>query len=257
MFTGGSVLVTGAARGIGLAIARSFLQDGAGVMLNDVDSPGLEKAMAGLGVAAGRAVACRADVTREDEVQRMVGSFLERFGHIDILVNNAGIYPNSLLVEMSEEEWDRVIAVNLKGAFLICRAVAKKMLEQGRGGKIINISSGSYRVARVGCAHYCASKAGLVMFSKALALELAPHGISVNCVAPGLIQPDAGNSQITREYCEEFVKSIPAGRIGQPEDIAGAVKLLASPWADYVTGEVLVVDGGLSAGRFTLRRSSK
>lgn len=258
MFSGKNVLVTGASRGIGLAIAKNFLNNGACVMLNDLHQAQLEKTWDGLGDLQERAAIYAADVASKVQVSSMMSSFIERFNSLDILVNNAGIYPNSLVLEMSEEEWDEVIDVNLKGTFLMCQAAAKEMIRtSAKNARIINISSGSYRVARIGSAHYCASKAGVVMLTKTLALELAPYGITVNSVAPGLVQPDEGNNQLTQEYCDEFTKSIPVGRIGYPEDIANAVKILALPESEYITGEVVVVDGGLSAGRFSLRRSNE
>lgn len=258
MFSGKKVLVSGASRGIGLAIAKSFLNNGAFVMLNDLDQLQLEKTWAGLGDLQERASVYAADISSKVQVNSMMSSFINKFNRIDILVNNAGIYPNALVLEMSEEDWDQVINVNLKGTFLTCQAAAREMIKtSSNNARIINISSGSYRVARIGSAHYCASKAGVVMLTKTLALELAPYGITVNSVAPGLVQPDEGNNQLTQEYCDEFTKSIPVGRIGYPEDIANAVKILALPEAEYITGEVVVVDGGLSAGRFSLRRNNE
>lgn len=258
MFTGKNVLVTGASRGIGLAIAKSFLNNGAFVMLNDLDQSQLEKTWARLGDYQERASIFAADISSKIQISSMMSCFIEKYHRLDILVNNAGIYPNTLVLDMSEEDWDKVINVNLKGTFLMCQAGAREMIRTSSiNARIINISSGSYRVARIGTAHYCASKAGVVMLTKTLALELASYRITVNSVAPGLVRPDEGNDQITQEYCDEFSKSIPMGRIGYPEDIANVVKMLALPESEYITGEVVIVDGGLSAGRFSLRRSNE
>jgi NAD(P)-dependent dehydrogenase (short-subunit alcohol dehydrogenase family) len=157
---------------------------------------------------------------------------------------------------MTTEEWDRVMETNLRGVFLTCQAAGRSMVAHGTRGKIVTISSGAYQSGRVGAAHYCASKAGVVMFTKVLALELAPHRINVNCIAPGLIEVEGEVSPISREYADALTRQIPWGRVGQPEDIARAVMFLASPFADYVTGEVLAVNGGASAGRAFLPLST-
>ncbi|MBV9175112.1 MAG: SDR family oxidoreductase, partial [Chloroflexi bacterium] len=177
-----------------------------------------------------------------------------RFGRIDAAVSNAGVYPNTAVVDMDEDEWDFVLDTNLKGSFLICRAVARQMLRQGQGGKLVLISSGAGESARLGASHYSASKAGIVMLAKTLALELAENRINVNVVSPGLI--DVGlRPAVNQTYKEALIRSIPWGRPGMPEDIGNAVFFLCSDEAEYLTGSVMRVDGGSSAGRYFLPRS--
>jgi 3-oxoacyl-[acyl-carrier protein] reductase len=187
----------------------------------------------------------------QEEINALVDKTHGSFGPVDILVNNAGIYPNKPVVEMALEEWDAVMETNLRGPFLLCKAVAKQMIEKGTPGRIINITSGAHRSARKGAAHYASSKAALTMFTKVLALELAEHGINVNTVSPGLI--DVGPQMpVTQEYKDSLVKMIPRGRMGTPEEIARAVLFMVSEDAEYITGESLEVDGGAGAGRFFL-----
>jgi NAD(P)-dependent dehydrogenase (short-subunit alcohol dehydrogenase family) len=157
---------------------------------------------------------------------------------------------------MAAEEWDRVMETNVRGVFLTCQAAARKMVAGGAGGKIVTIASGAAFSGRPGAAHYCASKAGVVMFTKVLALELAKHHINVNCIAPGLIEVEGEVSPLTAEYVETLTRSIPWGRIGSPQDIANAALFLASPLAEFITGEVLAVNGGSSAGRAFLPLST-
>jgi 3-oxoacyl-[acyl-carrier protein] reductase len=173
-----------------------------------------------------------------------------------VAVANAGIYPNTPVLEMSTEEWDRVMETNMRGVFLTCQAAARAMVARGTRGKIITLSSGAALSGRQGASHYCASKAGVVMFTKVLALELAKHHINVNSIAPGLIEVKSEVSPLTSEYVETLTRSIPWGRIGQPEDIANAALFLASPLADFITGEVLAVNGGSAAGRAFLPLST-
>ncbi|MBI5878489.1 MAG: SDR family oxidoreductase [Chloroflexi bacterium] len=248
------VLVTGAAQGIGAAIAKQFLAAGARVALNDRTPERAETGVAKLGGAQANLLGVAADVTRRAEVEAMIARIVERFGRLDIVVNNAGLYPVTPVLDMREEEWDTVLDVNLKGTFLVSQAAARQMVRQGSGGAIVNISSGSHKVARIGCAHYCASKAGIVMFTQVLAMELAPHRIRVNAVAPGLIEVPDQLTPGTTEYMADTLAVIPAARLGTPDDIAQAVLLLADPAADYITGAVLAVDGGLSVGRMPPRR---
>jgi len=185
------VLVTGAAKGIGFEIASRFLADGAWVAFND-QTP--ELVQTGLGkimnAQPGQVMGCIADVSEAKQVGTMVSQVVQSWGRIDILVNNAGIYPSHCFLEMTEADWTRVMDINAKGIFLVSQAVAREMISLGRGGQIINISSGSYHSARLGAAHYCASKAAATMLTKVMAMELAPYHISVNAVAPGLILVD-------------------------------------------------------------------
>jgi len=242
------VLVTGGGHGIGRAICEIFAQDGTRVVIADRLANAAESvANAIREETAAEALPVEVDVRDAASVEAAVQQVIDRFGQIDVLVNNAGIYPNTPVVEMDEAEWDAVFDTNVKGMFLVSRTVARRMIERGAGGRIVNISSGSAKSGRVGAAHYCASKAAVDMFTRVLALELAPHDIVVNAVAPGLIEvPDWSLSD---EYINALVTMTPMGRIGQPEDIARAVFYLASPEATFITGSVLSVDGGSLAGR--------
>lgn len=247
------VLVTGAAQGIGSAIARQFLAAGARVMLNDRTHDRVEAGIRRLGGAQPNLLGAAADVTRRAEVEAMVSHTVAEFGRLDIVVNNAGLYPVTPVLDMSEEEWDTVVDVNLKGTFLVSQAAARLLVRQGAGGAIVNLSSGSHKIARIGCAHYCASKAGVVMLTQVLAMELAAHHIRVNAVAPGLIEVSEPLTPSSPDYIAATLAVIPAGRLGTPADIAHAVLVLSDPDADYITGAVLAVDGGLSVGRMTPR----
>jgi len=242
------VFVTGGGHGIGRAIAGIFARDADTVVIADRTQDIAEAATNAIREETGaEMLSVAADVRDAASVDAAVQQAIDRFGQIDVLVNNAGIYPNTLVVEMTEEEWDAVFDTNVKGMFLVSRAVARRMIERSAGGRIINISSGAANSGRVGAAHYCSSKAAVEMFTRVLALELAPHNIVVNAVAPGLIEvPDWSLSD---EYITALIAATPIGRIGQPEDIARAVRYLASPEATFMTGTVLAVDGGSLAGR--------
>jgi len=242
------VLVTGGGHGIGRAIGEVFARDGARVVIADRLASAAESvANAIRKETAAEALPVEVDVRDAASVEAAVQQVIDRFDQIDVLVNNAGIYPNTPVVEMDEAEWDAVFDTNVKGMFLVSRAVARRMIDRGAGGRIVNISSGAAKSGRVGAAHYCASKAAVDMFTRVLALELASHDIVVNAVAPGLIEvPDWSLSD---EYINALIALTPMGRIGQPEDIARAVLYLASPEATFITGSVLSVDGGSLAGR--------
>jgi NAD(P)-dependent dehydrogenase (short-subunit alcohol dehydrogenase family) len=249
------VVVTGAGAGIGQGIAQAFHAAGARVALGDLREAPLKQAAGKLG--AERVFAQAVDVRDEGSVASFVAAAEKQLGGVSVLVANAGIYPNTPVVDMDVEEWDRVMETNVRGVFLTCRAAARAMLAKGTPGKIITISSGAYNSGRKGAAHYCASKAGVVMFTKVLAMELATHRINVNCIAPGLITVDRDVSQVSDEYVRTLVANIPWGRPGTPDDIARAALFLASPFADFITGEVLSVDGGSGTGRTWLPYSGK
>jgi len=242
------VLVTGAGAGIGFGITQAFHQAGARVALGDLREPPLARAVDRLGRSA-RVFAQPVDVRDGHAVEHFVKAAESALGPVTVAVANAGVYPNAPVLEMATEEWDRVMETNLRGVFLTCQAAARRMVAHGTRGKLITISSGAYNSGRKGAAHYCASKAGVVMFTKVLAMELAPHGINVNCIAPGLITVDRDVTQVSDEYVRTLVDTIPLGRAGTPEDIARAALFLASPFAEFVTGEVLSVDGGSGTGR--------
>jgi len=245
-------IVTGAGHGIGREIAIQLAAEGITVVVADISA---DRAQAVAGEIGEQAFSYRVDVRDRDSIDALVTAVIDRFGRIDILVNNAGIYPNSPFLETSEEEWDAVFDTNLKGMFLISQAVARRMTEQGIKGRIVNLSSGASISGRAGAAHYCSSKAAINMLTKVMAIELTPKGITVNAVAPGLIEvPDWEH---TDEYINAIVSGIPAGRIGQPADIARAVTFLVSPDSDFISGSVMFVDGGSSAGRTTLPLSKR
>jgi 3-oxoacyl-[acyl-carrier protein] reductase len=248
------VLVTGGAQGIGISIGSAFLEKGARVVLNDRTPEMVEAGISRLGGPQARLFGRSADVIRGEEVNGLINEAVQTFGCLDIVINNAGLYPVTPVLEMPEEEWDAVLGVNLKGTFLVSQAAARQMVRQGHGGQIVNISSGSYMTGRLGCAHYCASKAGVVLFTRVLAMELAMHKIRVNAIAPGLIDNPESLTPVTPEYAAATSPLIPWGRLGRPRDVANAVIMLCSDDAEYITGTVLSVDGGLSAGRFTPQR---
>src|SRR6266511_330279 len=242
------VLVTGAAAGIGFGIAQAFHQAGARVAVGDLREPGLAAAADRLG-PADRVFPYLVDVRDGRSVEAFVESAERALGPVTVAVANAGIYPNCPVLEMTVEEWDRVMETNVRGVFLTCQAAGRSMVARGTGGKILTISSGAHNSGRKGASHYCASKAGVVMFTKVLAMELGPNHINVNCIAPGLVTVDRDVSQVSDELVTTLVGNIPWGRAGTPADIAHAALFLASPEADFITGEVLSVDGGAGTGR--------
>jgi 3-oxoacyl-[acyl-carrier protein] reductase len=236
-------IVTGAGQGIGRAIALGLAREGARVVIADVNEESASTVKNEIEGGGGRALVIRTDVSNEISVRAMAKRSLEEFGRVDILVNNAGIFPTSSVEEMREEDWDRVIGTNLVGAFLCARAVVPKFLEQGTG-RIISLTSGrAFQGAKNG-AHYAASKAGIIGFSKSLALELAPHGITVNVICPGITDTAQPRGHQTEEQIYAQGQRIPLGRIGQPEDLVGPAVFLASDAAAFITGQTLLVNGG-------------
>jgi 3-oxoacyl-[acyl-carrier protein] reductase len=235
-------LVTGASRGIGRATALALARQGATVVAaarGDNARPVADE----IAAAGGAAEAIALDVTDPAAVELALASVLERHGRLDILVSNAGITRDQLLLRMKREDWDAVIATNLTASFTICQAALKPMLKQ-RGGRIIAISSVVGQMGNAGQANYAASKAGLIGFCKSMAREVASRGITVNVVAPGLIETDMTKA-LTGASREDWAERIPLGRLGRPEDVAHAVCFLASDEASYITGHVLAVNGGM------------
>jgi 3-oxoacyl-[acyl-carrier protein] reductase len=236
-------IVTGAGQGIGRAISLGLAREGARVVAADIHAPGAEAVAAEIEKNGSESLACRADVSQADSVENLKELTLRRFGRIDILVNNAGIYPTCPVSEMAEEVWDRVIDTNLGGNFLCSRAVVPSM-KLAKAGRIISISSTiGYKGAKHG-AHYAASKAGIIGFVKALAREVAQDGITVNAICPGVTDTAQPRGHRSEEELMAQAKSIPLGRIAQPDDMVGPVLFLASDAAAYVTGQALMVTGG-------------
>jgi 3-oxoacyl-[acyl-carrier protein] reductase len=238
-------LVTGAGSGIGEATARRFVAEGAVVAVNDVDAERTRAVAGALEKEGGRALAVPADVTRRHEVEAMVARVVGELGRLDVLINNAGINRDAMSHKMTEEQWDQVLAVNLKGTFLCAQAALPKMRERG-WGRVVNTSSiGS--LGNIGQANYAASKAGVIGLTRTLALEYAKYGVTVNCVAPGAVLTPmlAGVPAAIRE---KITAQIPMGRIADPAEIAGVHAFLASEDAGFITGQVLFVDGGMSVG---------
>lgn len=243
-FNGKIAIVTGGGTGIGRAIALELAAGGADIALCGRRLEKIQETADAVAALGRRAIAVAADVGDAAQVQGFVNKVVEDFGRVDILVSNAGITRDNLLIRMSEEEWDSVLQTNLKGAFLMAKAVARPMMRQ-RAGSIVLVASIIGLIGNAGQCNYAASKAGLIAFGKSLARELASRNVRVNSVAPGFVVSD-----MTAGFPEEGVKAllqqIPAGRLGQPEDIAKAVAFLASDDASYVTGQTLSVSGGLT-----------
>jgi 3-oxoacyl-[acyl-carrier protein] reductase len=240
--SGRIALVTGASRGIGRAIARRLATQGAHVVAA-ARGDNARLVAEEITAAGGRADAVALDVTDAGAAGAVVADTLERLGRIDILVNNAGITRDQLMLRMKREDWDAVLATNLTGAFALTQAVLKPMVRQ-RSGRIVCISSVVGQSGNAGQANYAASKAGVIGFAKAVALEVASRGITVNVVAPGLVETDM-TRELTGDAREEWASKIPLRRLGTPDDIASAVCFLASDEASYITGQVLAVNGGM------------
>ena len=244
-FSEKTAVVTGGSRGLGRAICLELARGGANVMLcyagNEAAANETVAACESLGA---KAVAIRCDVSKEDEVKALMDAALKTFGRIDILVNNAGITRDGLLMMMKPEDFDAVIAANLRGAFLCMKAVARQMVKQ-RYGRIVNLSSVVALRGNAGQTNYAASKAGLIGLTKSLARELASRNVTVNAVAPGFIETDM-TAALPEAVRAEMAKGIPAGRAGSPEDVANAVALFTAEQSSYLTGQVLCVDGGMA-----------
>ena len=215
--------------------------------VNDVSADRAHSTAAQIESRGGRAEAFAADIRSESAVTQMIEAVLIKMGRIDILYNNSGIYPNRVLIDMTDAEWDRVWDTTVKGIFHVSRDVARHMISRGGPGKIVNPSSTAALSARIGASHYCASKAAVSMFTRVLALELAPYRINVNAVAPGLIE--VSDWGLAPEYAAKLVNDTPWGRVGSPADISRVVRFLSSDEADFLTGEIVVVHGGFSVGQ--------
>jgi len=240
--TGKVALVTGSGRGIGKAIAQKLSDEGATIIINDVAD--IAQSTSDEIKAAGRpSIFIKGSVSSSEDVNRMIDQIVANFSRIDILVNNAGITRDQITMRMTDEDWDAVMAVNLKGVFLCTRAALKYMLRQ-RWGRIINISSISGIVGNPGQVNYCAAKAGIIGITRTVSKEMASRMVTVNAVAPGFIESDM-TDKIPEKIRDEFKKRIPAGYFGSPKDVAEAVAFLATEEARYITGQVLCVDGGM------------
>lgn len=255
--SGKAAIVTGGAMGIGFGIVKRFAEAGANVLVGDLNGELAAEKAASLS-GAGRALATAVDVTDAGAGDHLVQQCADQFGSVDILVNNAGIYPSTPLLQMDRELWQRVLDINLTGLAFVSKAVGKRMAEQGTGGKIVNIASiDALHPSQVGLVAYDSSKGGVLMFTRAFALEMAEYGVNVNAIAPGGISTEGTaapleGSGMTQEQLEamiaQFVAGIPVGRMGQPDDIAKVAVFLASSASDYMTGELVVVDGGSLIG---------
>ena len=240
-------IVTGAARGIGRAIALRFGQEGASVAVVDLREDEGHETVRLIEAAGSQAMFVHTDVSDQDQVQAMVDTVVKQWGTIHILVNNAGICPFEGFLEMSQVLWDQVLDVNLKGYFLCSQAVAKVMVEQGVKGRIIAVSSISSEFGGSSQAHYCASKAGINLLVKSMAISLGPYGITCNAVLPGTVETDINREALADPAVRDYwSKRAPLGRLGQPDDVAGPVLFFASDESDWCTGSMLVVDGGTS-----------
>lgn len=240
-------IITGAKQGMGKADAMLFAQNGAKVVVADISQEECQQVVDEIEKNGGEALAVKCDVTSEKEIEELVNKTVEKFGRVDILVNNAGICQFKPFLDLTEEEWQRTLDINLKGYFLCAKACAKEMVKQ-KSGVIINIASivmGQMGKGMAGLAHYSASKGGIAALTKTMAVELARHNIRVNTIAPGAIDtPMAASAKSDQKVLEQTLAMIPLGRMGKPEEIASTVLFLSSEASSYITGSIVVVDGG-------------
>jgi 3-oxoacyl-[acyl-carrier protein] reductase len=236
-------LVTGAAQGIGKAVALLLAQNGADLVVSDINLEKAEETAKEIQALGRRAAAIKVDVAKLDDVEKMVAATLSQFGQIDILINNAGIARDKLILRMTEEDWDAVLNINLKGTFNCTKAVVRHMSKQ-RSGKIVNIASVVGEMGNAGQGNYAASKAGVIGFTKTIAREFAQRGINVNAIAPGYVETPMTDA-LPEKAKEELKRLIPMDRLGKPEDVAQAVLFLVSDVSSYITGQVLNVNGGI------------
>jgi NAD(P)-dependent dehydrogenase (short-subunit alcohol dehydrogenase family) len=240
-------IITGAKRGMGKADAMLFAQNGAKVVVADISQEECQQVVDEIEKNGGEALAVKCDVTNQKEIEELVSKTVEKFGRVDILVNNAGICQFKPFLELTEEEWQRTLDINLKGYFLCAKACAEEMAKQ-KSGVIVNIASivmGQMGKGMAGLAHYSASKGGIAALTKTMAVELAQHNIRVNTIAPGAIDtPMAASAKSDQKVLEQTLAMIPLGRMGKPEEIASTVLFLSSEASSYITGSIVVVDGG-------------
>jgi 3-oxoacyl-[acyl-carrier protein] reductase len=237
-------IVTGSSRGIGKTIALELACRGADVVISDVDEAGAQSTSAEVSALGNRSMAIRCDVSKKEEVEALVHQTVEELGKLDIFVNNAGITRDTLTIRMTEQQWNQVVDINLSGTFFGCQAAAKVMIK-ARTGRIVNIASVVGLIGNVGQANYSASKAGVVALTRTLAKELAPRNINVNAIAPGFIETEM-TRQLPEKAKEAFLRNIPLSRAGTPEDVAKLACFLCSDDSDYITGQCIAVDGGMT-----------
>ena len=254
--SGQNVIITGGAMGIGFGIAKRFVEAGANVLLADLDTGAIENAVTALrGAGPGKVAGLQVDISADDAGEKTADACVRAFGGVDVLINNAGIYPQVPLMQMSTEQFDRVLKVNLRGLVLMSKAVGARFIAERRPGRIVNIGSvDSLHPSMVGLAAYDASKGAVLMFTRAFALEMAPHGVRVNIILPGGVATEGTNKPlapgidpaVAKAQIDGFIKmKVPLGRMGQPDEIAGAAIYFASAASSYATGSALVIDGGL------------
>jgi 3-oxoacyl-[acyl-carrier protein] reductase len=238
-------IVTGSGQGIGKGIVSELAKEGAKVVVSDINQENIDKTVNEIN-SFGEAIGVKADVSNSEEVSQLVNVTVKKFGRVDILVNNAGIYPFKLLTEMEEEDWDKVLNVNLKGVFNCTKAVLPEMSKQ-KSGNIVNIASiAGAVIGYPNLVHYSASKGGVLGFTRSAAIDLAQYKIRVNAIAPGGVETPGTEGTMDNETSKQFIQMIPLKRMGQPIDIAKAVVFLASDDSSYITGQMIIVDGGLT-----------
>ena len=245
LLDGKVALVTGGSRGIGRAIALRLAAEGADLAICARNAGAAGEVATAIEALGRRCLVRQADVADAEQAAELVAATIAELGRLDVLVNNAGVTRDNLLMRMKEEDWDEVLAINLKGAFNCVRAAVRPMLK-ARGGRIVNITSVVGLLGNAGQANYAASKAGLIGLTKSLARELASRGITANAVAPGLVPETGMTAGLTQQQQQQMIATVPLGRAGTPEDVAHAVAFLASDQAAYITGQVLSVDGGMA-----------
>lgn len=243
LLAGKNAIVTGGASGIGLAISQRFAREGATVAVWDIDEASARRTAEELVAAGGKAIGCRVDVSKRADIEQGLAQVHDAFGPVNILVNNAGISNFTAFLEMTEEAWDRMIAINLKGAFLCTQVVLPDMLSAG-WGRVVNISSSSAQMGAAKMSHYVASKGGVIGFTKALAMEFADKGITFNNVPPGFVDTPLMRATLGDAAVDAQTEKSPMKRVGRPEEIAAACAFLASEEAGYITGHTLSVNGG-------------